>query len=119
MPLENAFYTAEMQGDYQLHSIGRVELEEGGVVEDLQLAVATYRTLRADTGNALLIPTWLSGTPATWEQVYIGPGRALDRQKYFTLVANQIGNGLSTSPHHTGDPTIAMSKFPRVRIGDD
>jgi len=119
MPLENAFYTAEMQGDYQLHSIGRFELEEGGVIEDLQLAVATYGTLSADKSNAILIPTWFSGTHATWEQVYIGPGRALDPEKYFILVVNQIGNGLSTSPHNTEDPTIAMSKFPRVRIGDD
>ncbi|HEY5788390.1 MAG TPA: hypothetical protein VIT65_26830 [Microlunatus sp.] len=41
MPLENPFYTAEMQGAYGLRSIGRLELEEGGVIEDLQLAVAT------------------------------------------------------------------------------
>src|SRR5699024_5839107 len=119
MPLENAFYTAEMQGDYQLHSIGRFELEEGGVIEDLQLAVATYGTLNADKSNAILIPTWFSGTHATWEEVYIGPGRALDPAKYFIVVVNQIGNGLSTSPHNTDDPAIAMSKFPRVRIGDD
>lgn len=31
---------------------------------------------------------------------------------------NQIGNGLSTSPDTTDDPSIAMSKFPHVRIGD-
>src|SRR5690625_7808087 len=104
-----------MQGDYQLHSIGRFELEEGRVIEDLQLAVATYGTLNADKSNAILIPTWFSGTHATWEEVYIGPGRALDPAKYFIVVVNQIGNGLSTSPHNTDDPAIAMSKFPHVR----
>lgn len=67
----------------------------------------------------LLIPTWFSGTHATWWQVYLGAGRALDPEKYFILVVNQIGNGLSTSPHTTSDPEIAMSRFPRVRIGDD
>jgi homoserine O-acetyltransferase len=35
------------------------------------------------------------------EQVYIGKGRALDPDKYFIIVVNQIGNGPSTSPHNT------------------
>src|SRR5690625_7590084 len=100
MPLENAFYTAEMQGDYQLHSIGRFELEEGGVIEDLQLAVATYGTLYADKSNAILIPTWFYGTHATREEVYIGPGRALDPATYFISVVKQICNGLSNFPSH-------------------
>ena len=119
MPLDNPFYTAEMQGAYELRSIGRFELEDGGVIEDLQLAVATYGTVNEARDNAILIPTWFSGTHQTWEQAYIGPGRALDPERYFIVVVNQIGNGLSTSPHTTEDPAIAMAKFPDVRIGDD
>jgi homoserine O-acetyltransferase len=38
------------------------------------------------------------------EQVYIGKDRALDPEKYFIIVVNQIGNGLSTSPHNTPAP---------------
>ena len=78
MPLENPFYSAEMQGPYAIHSIDRFELEDGGVIADLQLAVATYGELNQAKDNAILIPTWFSGTHATWWQVYIGPGRALD-----------------------------------------
>ena len=89
------------------------------MIEDLQLAVATYGTLNQARDNAILIPTWFSGTHQTWEQAYIGAGRALDPERYFLVVVNQIGNGLSTSPHTTDDPSIAMSKFPQVRIGDD
>lgn len=119
MPIDNPFYSPQAQGPYDLHSLGRFELEEGGVLPDLELAVATYGTLNEDRSNAILIPTWFSGTHQTWEQVYIGPGRALDPEKYFIVVVNQIGNGLSTSPHNVADATVAMSKFPRVRIGDD
>jgi homoserine O-acetyltransferase len=119
MALDIPFYTAEAQGPYDLVSIGRFELEEGGVIPDLQLAVATFGTLAEDKNNAILIPTWFSGTHATWAQAYIGPGRALDPERYFIVVVNQIGNGLSTSPHNADDPSIAMSKFPHVRIGDD
>lgn len=119
MPLDHPFYTAELQGPFELHSIGRFELEEGGVIPDLKLAVATYGELNEDKSNAILIPTWFSGTHATWWQVYLGEGRALDPNDWFIIVINQIGNGLSTSPHNTDDPSIAMSKFPKVRIGDD
>lgn len=119
MPLHNPFYTPEQQGAYELVGLGRFELEEGGVIEDLQLAVATYGTLNEAKDNLVLVPTWFSGTHATWEQVYIGEGRALDPSRWFVVVVNQIGNGLSTSPHTTTDASIAMSRFPRVRIGDD
>src|SRR5690606_32892056 len=45
-------------------------------------------------------------------------GRALDPAEYFIVVINQIGNGLSGSPHNCPE-SISMSGFPRVRIGDD
>ncbi|WP_448642818.1 alpha/beta fold hydrolase [Geodermatophilus sp. URMC 63] len=116
--IENAFYTPEVQGAYQLHSLGGFDLEEGGRIPDLRLAYATYGELNEAKDNAVLIPTWFSGTHATWEQVYIGPGRALDPTRWFIIVVNQIGSGLSTSPHNTDDG-IGMSRFPHVRIGDD
>jgi homoserine O-acetyltransferase len=121
MALSNPFYTPEVQGAYELRSLGEFRLEEGGVIPDLQLAVATYGSLNEAKDNAICIPTWFSGTQQTWELVYIGPGRALDPEKYFIVVVNQIGNGLSTSPHNADGPnrSIAMSKFPKVRIGDD
>ncbi|NLE96953.1 MAG: alpha/beta fold hydrolase [Propionibacterium sp.] len=119
MPLDNPFYTAEIHGDYEMHSIGRFELEDGGVIPNLELAVATYGTLNEDKSNAILIPTFFSGTHQLWHMAYIGEGRALDPNKYFIIVINQIGNGLSTSPHTTDDASIAMSRFPDVRIGDD
>jgi homoserine O-acetyltransferase/O-succinyltransferase len=49
---------------------------------------------------------------------YIGPEHALNPEKYFIVVINQIGNGLSSSPHNT-DGAHAMARFPHVRIGDD
>ena len=107
-----------MQGDYRLHDIGDFELEEGGTIPGLQLAYATYGELSPDKDNAILIPTWFSGTHQTWEQAYIGAGRALDPERWFIVVVNQIGNGLSTSPHNSDGP-VAMAGFPHVRIGDD
>jgi homoserine O-acetyltransferase len=113
--IPNAYYGPEGHGPYELFDIGRLELEEGGVLPSCKLAVATHGQLNAARDNAILVPTWYSGTSKIIEQVYIGKGRALDPDKYFIVVVNQIGSGLSTSPHQAAEPTA----FPRVRIGDD
>ncbi len=115
--LDNDFYSRENIGPYEFFDVGEFQLEEGGVIPYLQLAYVTHGELNADKSNAILIPTWFSGTSGDWDN-YIGPGRALDPEKYFIIVINQIGNGVSTSPHNSPEP-IAMANFPHVRIGDD
>jgi homoserine O-acetyltransferase len=107
-----------VHGPYDLHDIGNLVLEEGGTIRCCQLAYVTFGTLNPAKDNAILVPTWYSGTNKIIEQVYIGKGRALDPDKYFLIIVNQIGNGLSTSPHNT-PPPAGMGNFPRVRIGDD
>jgi homoserine O-acetyltransferase/O-succinyltransferase len=116
--IENSYYSHEMHGPYEMHDIGNLELEEGGTIRGCKLAYAAFGTLNEAKDNAILIPTWYGGTSKIIEQVYIGPGRALDPDRYFVIVVNQIGNGISTSPHNTPPPG-GMANFPRVRIGDD
>ncbi|HZC97058.1 MAG TPA: alpha/beta fold hydrolase [Bradyrhizobium sp.] len=114
----NPYYGQEGHGPYQIIGIGELDLEEGGKIPDCQLAVATFGALNAAKDNAILIPTWYSGTNRIMEQVYLGEGRALDPGKYFVIVVNQIGNGLSTSPNNANSG-LAGPNFPKVRIGDD
>jgi homoserine O-acetyltransferase len=116
--ITNNYYSQENHGPYELHDIGNFELEEGGTLRGCKLAYTTFGTLNERKDNAILIPTWYSGTSKIMEQVYIGQGRALDPDRYFIIVVNQIGNGLSTSPHNTAAPA-GMGNFPHVRIGDD
>ncbi len=40
--IENPFYSHEFHGEYDLVSIGRLDLEEGGCIPDSQLAVTTW-----------------------------------------------------------------------------
>jgi homoserine O-acetyltransferase/O-succinyltransferase len=116
--IANSYYGQEVHGPYEVENIGNLVLEEGGTIRDCKLAYAQFGTLNADRDNAILVPTWYSGTNKIIEQVFIGKGRALDPDKYFILVVNQIGNGLSSSPHNTPAPA-GMGNFPHVRIGDD
>jgi homoserine O-acetyltransferase len=119
--IENPFYSPEVHGDYDLVGIGRLDLEEGGSIPDCQLAVATFGELNEARDNAILVTTWYSGTHQIFRDVYIGPDHALNPDRYFIVCVNQIGSGLSTSPHNADGPNadIAMSNFPQVRIGDD
>src|SRR5262249_40579076 len=84
----------------------------------LRTSPATFGTLNAAKDNAILVPTWYSGTNKIIEQVFVGRGHALAPNKYFIIIVNQIGGGLSTSPHNA-PPPAGMANFPRVRIGDD
>ena len=119
--IQNAYYTPEYHGEYDVVSIGPLTLEEGGSIPDCNLAVATFGELNAAKDNAILIPTWFSGTHQIWRDVYIGSDHALNPDRWFIACVDQIGSGLSTSPHNADGPNadIAMSRFPDVRIGDD
>lgn len=115
---ENPYYSQDMHGPWEEFSAGNFELEDGGVIYDLKLAYAIHGKLNRRKDNAVLIPTWFSGTSKIMEQLYVGKGRALDPAKYCIIIVNQIGNGISSSPHNTPAP-ISMAKFPNVRISDD
>jgi homoserine O-acetyltransferase len=119
--IDNPFYTHEFHGEFECLSIGRLDLEEGGVIPDCHLAVATFGELSPEKDNAILVTTRYAGSHQAWRDAYIGPGHALDPDQYFIVVVDQIGSGLSTSPHNAAgsNAAIAMSKFPNVRGGDD
>ena len=93
--IDNSYYSQDVHGPYELYDIGNLELEEGGTIRACKLAYATFGKLNAAKDNAILIPTWYSGTNKIMEQVYIGESHALDPGKYFIVIVNQIGNGLS------------------------
>ncbi len=116
--LTNEFYDQAMQGPYEHYDLGHFVLEDGGTIRGCRLAYATHGKLNRKKDNAILIPSWFSGTSKIFEQAYIGKGRALDPAKYFIICVNQIGNGVSSSPHNTPAPG-GRGCFPKVRIGDD
>ncbi len=112
------YYSQENHGPYQLYNLGDFELEEGGIISNCQVAFSTFGKLNPNKDNVVLITTWYSGTSKIMEQVYQGEGRVIDPDKYFIVIVNQIGNGLSTSPHSAVD-RLKGTKFPKVRIADD
>ena len=96
--LDNEYYSQALHGPYETYDLGDFVLEDGGTIRACTLAYATFGTLAPGRDNAVLVPTWFSGTNKIMEQAYIGPGRALDPDKYFIIVVNQIGGGLPARP---------------------
>ena len=109
----NNFYTQENHGPYLFFNLGDFQLEDGAIIKECQLAYSVFGELNNEKDNAILITTWYSGTSKIMEQVLVGKGRPIDPDKYFIIIVNQLGNGLSTSPHNSS------VEFPHVRISDD
>jgi len=116
--MSSSYYAQEIHGPFERFDLGDFELESGEQIRDLKLAYSTFGILAPDRSNAVLFPTWYSGTSKIIEQAYVGAGRGLDPEKYFIILVNQIGNGLSSAPSHTQQP-FNGPRFPRVSIADD
>jgi homoserine O-acetyltransferase len=72
------YYSQELHSPYETVDLGDFDLELGGKIRNLKLAYATFGKLSPEKDNAILFPTWYSGTTKILEQAYIGAGRALD-----------------------------------------
>ncbi len=68
--IHNPFYSTEVQGPFEIIDIGDLVLEEGQTLRKCQLAVATFGTLSQAKDNAILIPTWYTGTHPIFAQTY-------------------------------------------------
>ncbi|MDR6453348.1 alpha/beta fold hydrolase [Variovorax paradoxus] len=103
--------------DYEIFDLGDVPLQRGATLRNARLAYKTYGKLDADKRNVIVYPTWYSGQHRDNEWL-IGPGMALDPEKYFIIVPNMLGNGLSSSPSNTPEP-YNLSRFPDITLYDN
>lgn len=103
--------------DYKIFELGNCVLQSGATLRDAKLAYKTYGNLNADKSNVIVYPTWYSGQHYDNEWL-IGEGMALDPEKYFIIVPNMLGNGLSSSPSNT-PPPYDRARFPNVTFYDN
>lgn len=109
-----------------------LKLACGVVLPEHKLVYETYGELNADRSNGILLCHALSGDhhaagfhegdsrPGWWEH-YVGPGKAIDSDKFFIVSVNNIGSCFgSTGPKsinpETGEPWGAS--FPSLRARD-
>ncbi len=116
-----------------LHFPDPLPLQSGASIRDYTLAFETYGTLNAERSNAVLVCHALNashhvaglyeGQPRSegWWDNTIGPGKALDTQRFFVIGVNNLGSCFgSTGPMHLNPDTgeIYGADFPVVTVED-
>jgi homoserine O-acetyltransferase len=103
--------------DYSIFEAGNILLQSGRTLRGGQLAYKTYGTLNAEKSNAILYMTSFAAHHYDVDWL-IGAGKALDTEKYFVVVPNLFGNGLSSSPSNATEPQNG-ERWPYFTIADN
>jgi homoserine O-acetyltransferase len=99
-------------GDPAIYTMQDFKFEDGSVLPELRIAYETQGKLSPARDNAIIaMPGARGGRDAL--APLIGPGKALDTDKYFVITADAIGGGGSSSPVDG-----AGQEFPRYTIRD-
>ncbi|MFT6180312.1 MAG: homoserine O-acetyltransferase [Akkermansiaceae bacterium] len=122
--------------------LGDLTLREGGRIPSAQLAYATWGTLNDDQSNAVLLFHALSGThhvsghhPSApngsnywteelhngWWNNMVGPGKAIDTDRFFVICANYLGGCYGSSGPASINPETNKphgSSFPNLNVAD-
>ncbi|KAL2268844.1 hypothetical protein VTJ83DRAFT_3690 [Remersonia thermophila] len=106
-------------------------LDHGGRLHEFDIAYETWGAMNADRSNVILLHTGLSASshahstpenpqPGWWER-FIGPGLALDTDKYFVICTNVIGGCYGSTGPSSIDPSDGeryATRFPILTIQD-
>ena len=103
--------------DYSLFQAGNILLQSGRTLRNGQLAYKTYGALNAEKSNVILYMTSFAAHHYDVDWL-IGAGKALDTEKYFVVVPNLFGNGLSSSPSNATEPQNG-ERWPYFTIADN
>jgi homoserine O-acetyltransferase len=102
-------------GTQQFAALGDFRLENGQVIRDCQIGYRTYGTLNSGKTNAILFPTWFSGTTKDLE-TFAGLENLIDTSRYYLITVDAIGDGVSTSASNSrSQPGM---RFPLFSIRD-
>lgn len=114
--------TGPRADDRRFLEVGEFQCEAGGVLPSVTVAYETWGELSSDRDNAVLVCHALSGDSHAvgWWSRLVGPGKAIDTDRYFVIATNSLGGCQGTtgpsSPAPDGEPYGAT--FPIITIGD-
>jgi homoserine O-acetyltransferase/O-succinyltransferase len=97
--------------------LGDFRLENGQIIKQCRIGYRTFGALNSRKSNAVIYPTWFSGTTGDLaERGFIGSGKLADSSKYFIIAVDSLGNGVSSSPSNSSEQPGAA--FPAFSIRD-
>jgi len=131
-PASGAWRDGDPAGDRKFTEKFDLKLESGKRLDSVKIAFESWGTLNADGSNALLILHALTGDShafgsatrahptAGWWNGVIGPGLAIDTEKYFVVAPNMLGGCQgSTGPTSLDKKGKEYgARFPYITIRD-
>ncbi|WP_165217376.1 homoserine O-acetyltransferase [Schaalia sp. ZJ1691] len=131
-PFSGAWHEDDPAAFRRFADLGALRLENGAVLPSVRLAYETWGTLNETRSNAVLVLHALTGdahvvgpeapgqpTPGWWPDI-VGPGCAIDTDRYYVVAANVLGGCQgSTGPSSKApDGKPWGSRFPLVSTRD-
>ena len=133
-PVSGAWRATDDPGTRKFFTAERsLALEGGDVLESVTLAYETWGTLAEDASNAILICHALTGdshvtggsggtyTDTGWWAGIVGPGLAIDTDRYFVVCVNVLGGCQGSTGPSSIDPATGKpygSSFPQITNRD-
>ncbi|MDE4909308.1 alpha/beta fold hydrolase [Methylobacterium sp. 092160098-2] len=93
--------------------LGDLTLQSGAVLPGAQLRWKTHGTLSPGRDNVVLYPTSYGAQHPDLEWL-IGPDGVLDPNRWFIVIPDMFGNGLSSSPSNTPDWPALVTAWDNV-----
>ena len=98
----------------QVAELGDFQLDSGAVIRDARIGYRTAGELNVDRSNAVLFPTWFTGTS---EDLFTTDAvGAVDTSRFFLITVDALANGTSSSPSNSARQP--NGEFPLLTIGD-
>lgn len=102
------------EGDQRIAELGACALDSGETIAECRVGYRTFGKLDAARSNVVLFPTWFTGDTKTL--VDIVPGKIVDTTKYFLVLVDALGDGVSSGP--STSRTQPRLRFPKFTIHD-
>jgi homoserine O-acetyltransferase len=96
-------------------SLGDFQLENGQVIRGLMIGYRTLGKLNPQKSNVVVVPTAFMGKTAGMLGA-VGPGKLVDSSRYYVILIDALGNGVSSSPSNS--KALPRMQFPRFNIRD-
>ena len=93
---------------------GDLTLQSGAVLPGAQLSWKAHGTLSPNRDNVIVYPTSYGAQHPDLEWL-IGPDGVLDPTRWFIVICDMFGNGLSSSPSNTADYPSLVTIFDNVQ----
>jgi len=99
----------------QFAMIGDLKLTSAGTISACKIGYRAYGRLNKAKTNAILFPTWFCGTSEEIQD-YAHPWHVVDTNRYYLIIVDALGNGVSSSPSNSS--TQHGSHFPQFSVRD-